>query len=307
MPGVKHVFVQSGIRMDVALRTPTYLRELVRHHVSGHLKVAPEHLDPSVLRRMRKPAGVFEPFLEAFRRESAAAGKEQYLVPYFISSFPGCTQEQMRVVEDYLRDHPLEPAAGPGLHPAADDAGRRHVRDRDSTTRRASRSPWRGAPANDSGSGRPSGRRRGSVRLGLHGMLRSAPAISNAWQLYRDLLGLREVSRHHEPCGRLRSIWLDLGGPVLMIEQTGEPSRPVLGVGAGFFLIALAAGPADRVVHERTLAMAGFPVESRTEHTIYLRDPEGNRVALSGYPLGGRIANDQRVLLVQDCYLVFIF
>jgi len=102
-PGVKHVFVQSGIRMDVALRTPTYLRELVRHHVSGHLKVAPEHLDPSVLRRMRKPGGVFGPFLEAFRRESAAAGKEQYLVPYFISSFPGCTQEQMREVEGFLR------------------------------------------------------------------------------------------------------------------------------------------------------------------------------------------------------------
>ena len=102
VPGVKHVFVQSGIRMDVALRTPQYLRELVRHHVSGHLKVAPEHLDPAVLRRMRKPGGVFEPFLEAFRRESAAAGKEQYLVPYFISSFPGCTQEDMRVVEAYL-------------------------------------------------------------------------------------------------------------------------------------------------------------------------------------------------------------
>jgi uncharacterized radical SAM protein YgiQ len=103
VPGVNHVFVQSGIRMDVALRTPTYLRELVRHHVSGHLKVAPEHLDPSVLRRMRKPAGVFEPFLAAFRHESAAAGKEQYLVPYFISSFPGCTQEQMRAVENYLQ------------------------------------------------------------------------------------------------------------------------------------------------------------------------------------------------------------
>ena len=103
VPGVKHVFVQSGIRMDVALRTPKYLHELVRHHVSGHLKVAPEHLDPSVLRRMRKPGGVFEPFLDIFRKESAAAGKEQYLVPYFISSFPGCTQQEMRTVEDYLR------------------------------------------------------------------------------------------------------------------------------------------------------------------------------------------------------------
>ena len=101
--GVKHVFVQSGIRMDVAVRTPAYLRELLRHHVSGHLKVAPEHLDPEVLRRMRKPAGIFEEFQEAFRRESQAAGKEQYLVPYFISSFPGCGEAEMGAVEEFLR------------------------------------------------------------------------------------------------------------------------------------------------------------------------------------------------------------
>jgi uncharacterized radical SAM protein YgiQ len=103
VPGVKHVFVQSGIRMDVALRTPGYLRELVRHHVSGHLKVAPEHLHPEVLRRMRKPSGIFERFQEQFRNESAAAGKEQYLVPYFIAGFPGCTEGQMGAVEDSLR------------------------------------------------------------------------------------------------------------------------------------------------------------------------------------------------------------
>jgi uncharacterized radical SAM protein YgiQ len=103
VPRVRHVFVQSGIRMDVMLRTPRLLQELVRRHVSGHLKVAPEHLHPAVLRRMRKPAGIFERFRQRFQAESAAAGKEQYLVPYFISSFPGCTDEQMRAVEDYLR------------------------------------------------------------------------------------------------------------------------------------------------------------------------------------------------------------
>ena len=102
-PGVRHVFIQSGIRMDVALKTPRYLEELARHHVSGHLKVAPEHLEPGVLRRMRKPAGVFEPFMEAFERESRAAGKTQYLVPYFISSYPGCSDEAMGVVEQFLR------------------------------------------------------------------------------------------------------------------------------------------------------------------------------------------------------------
>lgn len=101
--GVKHVFVQSGIRMDVARRTPAYLRELVQHHVSGHMKVAPEHLHPDVLRRMRKPTGDFPAFVARFQAESAAAGKEQYLVPYFISSFPGCGEEEMGAVEEYLR------------------------------------------------------------------------------------------------------------------------------------------------------------------------------------------------------------
>ncbi len=102
-PGVKHVFVQSGIRMDVVLRTPAYLRELVQHHVSGHLKVAPEHMHPAVLRRMRRTAGDCPAFMETFFEESAAAGKEQYLVPYFISSFPGCTDHEMGVVEEFLR------------------------------------------------------------------------------------------------------------------------------------------------------------------------------------------------------------
>lgn len=102
-PGVKHVFVQSGIRMDVALRTPEYMRELVQNHVSGHMKVAPEHMDPDVLRRMRKPAGDFPAFMEKFFELSEAAGKEQYLVPYFISSFPGCTDKEMGAVEQFLK------------------------------------------------------------------------------------------------------------------------------------------------------------------------------------------------------------
>ena len=101
--GVKHVFVQSGIRMDVALRTPEYLRELVQHHVSGHMKVAPEHLQPDVLRRMRKPAGDFPAFMAKFSELSALVGKQQYLVPYFISNFPGCTGQDMGVVEDFLK------------------------------------------------------------------------------------------------------------------------------------------------------------------------------------------------------------
>jgi len=102
-PGVKHVFVQSGIRMDVALKTPTYLKELVQHHVSGHMKVAPEHMHPEVLRKMRKPAGDFPAFMDKFFQLSAEVGKEQYLVPYFISSFPGCSEKEMGAVEQFLK------------------------------------------------------------------------------------------------------------------------------------------------------------------------------------------------------------
>jgi uncharacterized radical SAM protein YgiQ len=106
IPGVRHLFVQSGIRIDLALRQPKYLKELLRRHVSGHLKVAPEHLARGVLKRMRKGGyGIFERFLEIFRKESSAARKEQYLVPYFMSSFPGCTEKDMDVVREYLRKH----------------------------------------------------------------------------------------------------------------------------------------------------------------------------------------------------------
>ncbi len=104
VPGVHHVHISSGIRMDLAMMTPGYLRELVRHHVPGHLKVAPEHLHDEVLRRMRKSSKeVFFRFLEFFEKESASCGKEQYLVPYFISNFPGCTETHMAAVEDFLR------------------------------------------------------------------------------------------------------------------------------------------------------------------------------------------------------------
>ena len=121
----------------------------------------------------------------------------------------------------------------------------------------------------------------------LHHLALGARDPEKVAAFYRDLLGLREVNRHHEPGGTLRSIWLDLGGAILMIEQTEEPARRVQGVGAGPFLLALAADPPVRAALERSLSLSGFPVESRTEHTVYLRDPEGNRVALSSYPLRG--------------------
>jgi uncharacterized radical SAM protein YgiQ len=95
-PGVKRVLVASGIRMDLARRSPEYMRELTRHHVGGRLKVAPEHTDPKVQGLMRKPSGDdFEKFAESFESESKKAGKKQYIVPYYIASHPGSDLDSM--------------------------------------------------------------------------------------------------------------------------------------------------------------------------------------------------------------------
>lgn len=103
VPGVKHVFINSGFRLDLATRQPELMREIVRHHVSGQMTVAPEHLHPDVLKAMRKnPPTDFYKFVDFFQQESRACGKEQYLVPLFISNFPGCTDKEMKVVDDYL-------------------------------------------------------------------------------------------------------------------------------------------------------------------------------------------------------------
>jgi len=102
--GIKKVLVASGIRMDLARRSPRYMRELTRHHVGGHLKVAPEHTDPGVLDRMRKPCtDDFEKFAESFQRESKKAGKQQYLVPYFISGHPGSDLDAMIDLAVFLK------------------------------------------------------------------------------------------------------------------------------------------------------------------------------------------------------------
>jgi uncharacterized radical SAM protein YgiQ len=103
LPGVKRVFVASGIRMDLARLSPAYVRELARHHVGGLLKVAPEHCSVEVLRRMKKPPiDEFLRFEQMFRQASAEAGKEQYLVPYFIAGHPGCTVEMMIELAQFL-------------------------------------------------------------------------------------------------------------------------------------------------------------------------------------------------------------
>jgi uncharacterized radical SAM protein YgiQ len=109
-PGIKKVLVASGIRMDLARRDPQYMQELVRHHVGGHLKVAPEHTDPDVLMKMRKPASDdFEKFTKVFHEESQKAGKKQYVVPYFIASHPASTLKAMIDLAVFLKKNGYKP------------------------------------------------------------------------------------------------------------------------------------------------------------------------------------------------------
>jgi uncharacterized radical SAM protein YgiQ len=109
-PGIRKVLVASGIRMDLARRSPEYMSELVRHHVGGHLKVAPEHVDPEVLTRMRKPANDdFEQFTADFLRQSRRAGKKQYIVPYFIASHPGSDLNAMIELALFLKRNGYRP------------------------------------------------------------------------------------------------------------------------------------------------------------------------------------------------------
>jgi uncharacterized radical SAM protein YgiQ len=96
IPGVKKILISSGLRYDLAVRSPEYVKELVTHHVGGLLKIAPEHSEENVLSKMMKPGmGAYHRFKELFEKYSKEAGKEQYLIPYFIAAHPGTTDEDM--------------------------------------------------------------------------------------------------------------------------------------------------------------------------------------------------------------------
>ncbi|MDQ3263429.1 MAG: YgiQ family radical SAM protein [Myxococcota bacterium] len=109
-PGIKHVFIASGVRYDLAERSPEYVQELARHHVGGHLSVAPEHVSPRVLQKMKKPGiASFERFVEMFACASQDAGKEQYDIPYFISGHPGSELSDMIELALWLKEQGKRP------------------------------------------------------------------------------------------------------------------------------------------------------------------------------------------------------
>ncbi|MBM7061246.1 YgiQ family radical SAM protein [Pseudomonas sp. UL073] len=104
LPGVKKILIASGLRYDLAVESPEYVKELVTHHVGGYLKIAPEHTEQGPLDKMMKPGiGSYDRFKQMFEKYSKEAGKEQYLIPYFIAAHPGTTDEDMMNLALWLK------------------------------------------------------------------------------------------------------------------------------------------------------------------------------------------------------------
>jgi uncharacterized radical SAM protein YgiQ len=104
--GVKKILIGSGLRYDLAVKSPEYVKELVQHHVGGYLKIAPEHSEDNVLSKMMKPGmGAYDDFKAMFEKFSAEVGKKQYLIPYFIAAHPGTTDEDMLNLALWLKKY----------------------------------------------------------------------------------------------------------------------------------------------------------------------------------------------------------
>jgi radical SAM superfamily enzyme YgiQ (UPF0313 family) len=122
VPGVHTVRVASGIRMDLARLDPGYVEDMARHHTGGQLKVAPEHTSEKVLGLMKKPAtSTFDEFAAQFAAASARAGKEQYLIPYFIASHPGSGVDEMIELAVFLKQRGYRPRQVQDFIPAPMD------------------------------------------------------------------------------------------------------------------------------------------------------------------------------------------
>lgn len=106
LPGIKKILIASGVRYDLAVEDPNYVKELATHHVGGYLKIAPEHTEDGPLSKMMKPGmGSYYEFKRQFDKFSREAGKEQYLIPYFIASHPGTTDEDMLELAIWLKEN----------------------------------------------------------------------------------------------------------------------------------------------------------------------------------------------------------
>jgi glyoxylase I family protein len=128
----------------------------------------------------------------------------------------------------------------------------------------------------------------------LHHIALGADDVERVSTFYAKAFSLREVTCHHDE-GGLRSIWLEIApGAVLMIEKSSSPAKRVEGIGHGPFLLAFRIAAEEREAREKVLVELGAAIESTTEFSSYARDPEGNRIALSYYPLPGSEARVER-------------
>jgi uncharacterized radical SAM protein YgiQ len=119
LPGVKKVLIASGLRYDLAIEDPEYVKELVTHHVGGYLKIAPEHTEQGPLDKMMKPGiGSYDRFKELFEKFSKEAGKDQYLVPYFIAAHPGTTDQDMVSLAMWLKTNGFQADQVQGFYPS---------------------------------------------------------------------------------------------------------------------------------------------------------------------------------------------
>jgi uncharacterized radical SAM protein YgiQ len=119
LPGVKKVLIASGLRYDLAVEDPEYVKELVTHHVGGYLKIAPEHTESGPLDKMMKPGiGTYDNFKKMFDQFSKEAGKEQYLIPYFIAAHPGTTDEDMVNLALWLKRNNFRADQVQGFYPS---------------------------------------------------------------------------------------------------------------------------------------------------------------------------------------------
>ena len=104
LPGIKKILIGSGLRYDLAVKSPEYVKELVQHHVGGYLKIAPEHTEQGPLSKMMKPGiGSYDKFKQMFEKYSEEAGKKQFLIPYFIAAHPGTSDEDMMNLAIWLK------------------------------------------------------------------------------------------------------------------------------------------------------------------------------------------------------------
>jgi uncharacterized radical SAM protein YgiQ len=119
LPGVKKVLIASGVRYDLAVEDPEYVRELVTHHVGGQLKIAPEHTEQGPLDAMMKPGiGSYDRFKALFEKFSKEAGKQQYLIPYFIAAHPGTTDRDMVNLALWLKQNDFQADQVQGFYPS---------------------------------------------------------------------------------------------------------------------------------------------------------------------------------------------